>query len=74
MPFTLDSTLADLLENSAAKEVLAEKAPELAGHPMLAFVKSMTLRSLLRIPQVAQFGITESQVEKALAEINARLQ
>jgi|GEM_PF-1494278 len=73
MPFTLDSTLSELLENAVARQILLEKAPDLAGHPMIAFVKSMTLRSLLGIPQVAQYGISVEKVEKVLLEINTAI-
>jgi hypothetical protein len=73
MPFTLDSTLAELLNNPTAYQVLKQHVPDLFDHPMLSFAKGMTLRSLLTIPQVARYGVTVSQVEKVLNEINAKL-
>jgi len=67
----MDSTLSDLLSNETAKQILEKHAPGITTHPMLGFVKGMTLRALMTIPQVAQSGITPEKVEVVLQEINS---
>ena len=70
MDFSLDSKLRDLLDNPLAKQILEKHAPGITTNPMIGFVKGMTLRALLAMPQAAQYNITIEKVEAVLAEIN----
>ena len=70
MDFSLDSKLGDLLDNPLAKQILEKHSPGITTNPMIGFVKGMTLRTLLAMPQAAQYNITTEKVEAVLAEIN----
>lgn len=70
MVFSLDNKLGDLLDNPLAKQVLENHAPGITTNSMISFVKGMTLRTLLAMPQAAQYNITTEKVEAVLAEIN----
>ena len=74
MTFTLDSTLADLLNNPQAKAILEKYAPGVSTNMMVGMVKGQSLKSLLAMPQAAQLGITQEKVETVLAEINKLIQ
>jgi hypothetical protein len=73
MKFTLDTTLGEILDLPQAKPVVDKYLPGIAGNPMLAMVKGMTLNMLLAMPQAAQMGLTKEKVEQLLAEINKRI-
>ncbi len=70
MKFTLDSKFGALLEHAQAREIMEKYLPGISTHPMIAFVKGMTLSSILAIPQATQQGLTREKVEQVLAEIN----
>ncbi len=71
MPYTLETTVGQILDDTHAVEILEKHAPGLAKNPMLALARGMTLKSILAMPQAKQAGVTEEVVEKVLAEINA---
>jgi hypothetical protein len=71
MAYTLDTKLGDVLSDSNAITVMERYVPGVSKNPILALAKDETLRSLLAMPQVKEFGITEEMVTKLLAEINA---
>ncbi|MCZ2122919.1 MAG: hypothetical protein LC108_11715 [Anaerolineales bacterium] len=71
MPYTLETTVGQILDDTRAVEILEKHAPGLAKNPMLALARGMTLKSILAMPQAKQAGVTEEVVEKVLAEINA---
>ncbi len=73
MKLTLDSTLAQIIDNPQAKAVMEQYLPGSSTNPMLVMAKDMTLNQLLAMPQAAQFGITKDKVEMVLAEINKKL-
>lgn len=72
MAYTLDTKVGDLLKDSGAVKVFEKHAPGVSKNPMIGLAKGMTLRSLVAMPQVKQYGITEEMVSKVLAEINAK--
>lgn len=73
MEVTLDTTLGALLDDPQAKEVLESYLPGITTNPLVAMAKGMSLRTILALPQAAQFGLTQEKVEEILAEINKRL-
>jgi hypothetical protein len=74
MEVTLDTTLGTLLDNPQAKAVLEEYLPGISSNPLLGMAKGMSIRTILAMPQAAQFGLTEEKAEEILAEVNKRLQ
>lgn len=73
MEVTLDSTLGTLLDDPQAKAVLDEYLPGISSNPLLGMAKGMSIRTILAMPQAAQFGLTEEKAEEILAEINKRV-
>lgn len=72
MPYTLDTTVGDILKDTQAVKIFEQYAPGVSKNPMLALAKGMSLKALLAMPQAKQAGITEEMVTSVLAEINAR--
>lgn len=70
MEFTLDTPLGTLLDHPDAKPILDKYMPGISTNPMVAMVKSFTLKAILAMPQAKQFGITQEKVEEILVEIN----
>ena len=73
MKFTLDSTLAELIDNPQAKAVLDQQLPGVSTHPLVAMAKGMSLNAILAMPQAAQMGLTKDKAEALLAEVNKRM-
>jgi hypothetical protein len=71
MPYTLDTTVGEILNDTGAVKVLEKHVPGISTNPMLGLAKGMTLKTLVDMPQAKQFGITEQMVVQFLAEINA---
>jgi hypothetical protein len=71
--YTLDTTLAQLMDDPQAKAVLDSYVPGLAANPMAAMIRPMSLNSVLAMPQAAQFGFTKDVAERLLAEVNKRV-
>ena len=71
MPYTMDTTVGEILKDTGAVKVLEKHVPGISNNPMLGLAKGMTLKTLLDMPQAKQFGITEQMVVQVLAEINA---
>lgn len=72
MPYTLDTTVGDILKDTQAVKIFERYAPGVSKNPMLALAKGMSLKALLAMPQAKQAGITEEMVTSVLAEINAQ--
>ena len=71
MPYTMDTTVGEILKDTGAVKVLEKHVPGISNNPMLGLAKGMTLKTLVGMPQAKQFGITEQMVVQVLAEINA---
>jgi len=69
MPYTLESTVGEILNDEVAVEVFEKYVPGITRNPLIGFAKGITLRSLLSFPQLAQNGITEEMLIGVLAEI-----
>ena len=71
--YTLETTLAQLMDDPQAKAVLDSYVPGLSGNPMVAMIRPMSLNSVLAMPQAAQLGFTKEVAERLLAEVNKRV-
>ena len=71
MPYSLDTTVGEILKDTGAVKILEKHVPGISTNPMLGLAKGMTLKKLVDMPQAKQFGITEQMVVQVLAEINA---
>ena len=74
MQFTLDTTLGTLLSDPKGKAVLEQYLPGVSTNPMVAMAKGMSVRTIVMMPQAAQFGLTKQKAEEIIAEINKQLQ
>ncbi len=72
MAYSLTSKVGELLKDKVAVEILEKYVPGVTKNPMIGLAKSMTLKTLLGMPQAKQYGITEEMVVKVLGEINAK--
>ncbi len=70
MAYTLDSTLGDLIADPKVRPTLDQYFPGVANHPQVGMVKGFSLRMIVGNPMAAQFGITQSQAELFLKEVN----
>jgi hypothetical protein len=68
----MDTTVGELLKDTRAVEVLEKHVPGVSNNPMIGMASSMTIKSLLAMPQARQYGVTEEKVKQVLDEINAR--
>jgi hypothetical protein len=68
----MDTTVGELLKDTHAVEVLEKHVPGVSKNPMIGMASSMTIKSLLAMPQARQYGVTEEKVKQVLDEINAR--
>jgi hypothetical protein len=71
MPYTMDTTVGEILKDTGAVKVLEKHVPGISTNPMLGLAKGMTLKTLVNMPQAKQFGLTEQMVVQVLSEINA---
>ena len=71
MPYTLDTKVGEILDDTGAVKILEKHVPGISNNPMLGMAKGITLKALLDMPQAKQFGITEKMVLQVLSEINA---
>jgi hypothetical protein len=71
MPYTMDTKVGEILNDTQAVQVLEKHAPGISKNPMIGMAKGMTLKAILAMPQAKQAGLTQDKVEKVLAEINA---
>ena len=72
MAYTMDTTVAELLKDTHAVQVLEKHVPGVSKNPMIGMASGMTIKSLLAMPQAVQYGVTEEKVKQVLEEINAR--
>jgi len=70
MPFTLDTTLGDILDNPQAKAVFDQQLPGVSDNPIVVMARGMSINVILSLPQAAQYGLTKEKAEAMLAEIN----
>jgi len=61
------------LKDPKAKAVLDTYLPGVSSNPMIEMAKGVSLKMLISMPQLAQLGITQQQVQTVLDEINKRI-
>jgi hypothetical protein len=71
MAYTVDSKLGDLLKDKRASEILERIVPGGTTHPMIAIGKTLTIKTILTLPQAKQIGFTKDVVDRILTEVNA---
>jgi hypothetical protein len=70
MPYSLDSTVGEILKDTRAKEVMDKYAPGLSTNPMIGMAKNWTIKNILSMPQAKSAGLTVEKVQEVLDEIN----
>jgi hypothetical protein len=70
MEYTMETKVGDLLKDPEAVKIFEKYAPGVSKNPMIVFVKGMTLKNLLNIPQLKQAGVTEEMMTQVLKEVN----
>lgn len=70
MAFTLDTTLATLLDDPNAKAILDQYLPGVSSNPLVGMARGMSLNTILSLPQAEQLGLTKEKAEEILAQIN----
>ncbi len=70
MAYTMDTTLEKLLADPKVRPILDQYIPGISTNPMVAMVKTMSLKAIVANPMAASYGITQAKVEQVLAEIN----
>lgn len=70
MPFTLDTTLGELLDNPQARSVFDQYLPGVSDNPIVVIARDMSLNVILSLPQAAQYGLTREKAKAMLADIN----
>jgi hypothetical protein len=71
MPYTLDTKVGEILDDTNAVKILEKHVPGISKNPMLGLAKGLTLKNILAMPQAKQAGLTEDMVKQVLKEINA---
>lgn len=72
MAYTMDTTISDLVADPRVKPAIDQYFPGLSNSPMLGMVSGLTLRMAVNNPLAPQLGITQSQVDAFLVEVNKR--
>lgn len=69
MPFTLDSKVAEILDNPQARALLEQHVPALktVGATMLAMARPMTLKQVAALPQA---GLSPDKIKAILDDLN----
>lgn len=70
MPYSLDSTVGEILKDPRAREVMDKYAPGVSSNPMIGMAKSWTIKNILGMPQAKSAGLTAEKVQQVLDEIN----
>ena len=70
MAYTLDSTLADFMDDPRVLPLLEKQFPGIAATPQVSMVKGLSLRMIVSNPLAAQMGLTEEKANALLAEVN----
>ncbi len=69
MPYSIQSTLQELLSNEQAKAVIEKHMPGASSHPDLPMAMHMTLQQISYYPEAAQAGLTQDKLQAIEAEL-----
>lgn len=71
MPYTLDTKIGQLLDDTHAERILEKHIPGISTNPLLGLLRGVTLKEIVDMPQAKEAGISEERVKNVLAEINS---
>ncbi len=69
MPYSIQSTLQELLSNEQAKAVIEKHMPGASSHPDLPMAMHMTLQQISYYPEAVQAGLTQDKLQAIDAEL-----
>lgn len=69
MPYSIQSTLQELLSNEQAKAVIEKHMPGASTHPDLPMAMHMTLLQISYYPEAVQAGLTQDKLQAIDAEL-----
>ena len=69
MPYSIQSTLQELLSNEQAKAVIERHMPGASSHPDLPMAMHMTLQQISYYPEAAQAGLSPEKLQAIDAEL-----
>ncbi len=69
MPYSIQSTLQELLSNEQAKAVIERHMPGASSHPDLPMAMHMTLQQISYYPEAAQAGLTQEKLQAIDTEL-----
>ncbi|MCY3903502.1 MAG: hypothetical protein OXF62_10685 [Caldilineaceae bacterium] len=69
MPYSIQSTLQELLSNEQAKAVIEKHMPGASTHPDLPMAMHMTLQQISYYPEAVQAGLTQDKLQAIDAEL-----
>jgi len=69
MPYSIQSTLQELLSNDQAKAVIEKHMPGASTHPDLPMAMHMTLQQISYYPEAVQAGLTQDKLQAIDAEL-----
>lgn len=70
MPYSLDSTVGEIIRDPRAREIMDKYAPGVSSNPMIGMAKNWTIKNILAMPQAKSAGLTIEKVQQVLDEIN----
>jgi beta-glucosidase len=70
MPYSLESTVGEILSDPRAREVMDKYAPGVSTNPMIGMAKNWTIKNILAMPQARAARLTTEKVQQVLDEIN----
>ena len=72
MPYTIHSTLQDLLADAQARAILEKHLPGASSHPDLPTAMNMTLLQISYYPEAVQAGLTQEKLLAIDAELKTQ--
>ena len=71
MPYSIQSTLQDILNNEQAKAILEKHLPGATAHPDLHMGMHMTLQQISYYQEAVQLGVTQETLQAIDADLKS---
>ena len=71
MPYSIHSTLQDVLSDERAKAVLERHMPGASSHPDLPMAMHMTLQQISYYPEAAEAGLSQEKLQAIDEDLKA---
>jgi len=71
MPYSIHSTLQDILSNEQAKAILDKHMPGASSHPDLPMAMHLTLQQISYYPEAVDAGLSQEKLQAIDAELKA---